>query len=94
MEKLLHMFLVDLKIGWGSISRNHQGEVNAIIQVDGDSDLALPAPTGWGVGEGLNRNNGICQDFCLGESCPWSPCLRVHISLVLFELLPHHWSSE
>lgn len=47
----------------------------------------------------VGRNNGICQHACLWESCPSSPHpdarqFNSSISLVPFELLPQHWSSE
>ena len=40
MEKSLEAAWVDLKVGWGRASENHQGEVNRVSQVDGISDRA------------------------------------------------------
>ena len=40
MEKSLETALVDSKVGWSSVSRNHQGGTVIVSQVDGDSDMA------------------------------------------------------
>ena len=51
-------------------------------------------------GRAQQRNNGLCQHFCLGESCPPSSrpdagqCSSSHKSLVSFNLLPPSLSSE
>ena len=61
------------------------------------------APACWLCGErAQKRNNGLCQHFCLGESCPPAPALTLmldnsvspYTTLVPFELLPPGWSSE
>ena len=41
-------------------------------QVDGVSDM-VPTCLLCGTGDAQQRNNGPCQHFCLGESCPFSP---------------------
>ena len=52
------------------MSGNHQGKVNCVSQVDGDSAMA---PALWlCVGRAQKRNNGLCQHFCLGENCSFS----------------------
>ena len=46
------------------------------------------------------RSNSLCQNFCLGESCPPALTLMLdnsvppHMSLMSFNLLLQHWSSE
>ena len=51
MKRPLERACVNLKVKHGSVSRNHQGEVNSNIQVNGDSDMA---PTCW-----LSRNKAL-----------------------------------
>ena len=59
-------------------------------------------PSSWlcGLQGSQKRNNGLCQDFCLAESCPYSSCPRVStstppcMSLMTFELLPWCCNSE
>ena len=60
------------QVGWDGISGNPQGGANSVNQVDGDSDVE---PTCQLCGEwAQERNNDLCQYFCLGESCPSSSC--------------------
>ena len=56
---------------------------------------------GWrGIGRAQERNNGLCQHFCLAESCHPSSCsdacvsIPPSISLFPFKLLLQHCSSE
>ena len=63
---------MDLQARWGMVSRNHQGGANSVSQVDGVSDMT---PTCQLCGDkAQQRNNGFCQPFCLGQSCPSSSC--------------------
>ena len=39
MEKPLEKAGVDLQLGWGRVSGNHQGRGGTVSQVDGDSDM-------------------------------------------------------
>ena len=98
MEKPLETAWVGQKIGWGRASGNHQGGANSVSQVDGVSDVV---PACWlCVGRAQKRNNGLCQHFCLGESYPQALALMPDnsvpppMSLVPFNMLPLHWSSE
>ena len=56
----------------------------------------LPCPRGE---RAQKRSNGICQQFCLRESCPLSLALMPdtsvlpYVPLVPFKLLPWCWSS-
>ena len=59
--------LMGLKVGWGGASRNHEGEAHSVSQAGGVSD-AVPAR--WFCWEwAKKKKNGLCQHFCLGESC-------------------------
>ena len=92
-----------LKIGWGRASGNHQGGAHSMSQVDGVSDMV---PTCWlcgSVGVVPEKEQWPLPHFCffcLGESCPLTltliPDNSVHpyMSLIPFNLLPPHWSSE
>lgn len=40
MKKPLEIAWVDLKDGWDRTSGNHQGGINNVNQIDGDSDMA------------------------------------------------------
>ena len=51
-------------------------------------------------GRAHQRNNGLCQHFCLGESCAPSALalmsdnsVHPHMFLLIFKLLPQCWSS-
>ena len=58
----------EIRVGWNL--RESQGWVNSVSQVDKDTDMA---PACWFCeGRVYQRNNGLYQHFCLGESCP--PC--------------------
>ena len=60
-------------------------------QAEGDSDVV---PACADRGRAQERNNGLCQHFCIGQSFPSSPHLEArqfsssHISLVLFGFCP------
>ena len=55
-------------IGWGSISRNHQGGETSVSQVGGDSYMGLTHCNGTAQ----NRKSGICQYFVRENSAPTS----------------------
>ena len=72
MEKPLKTACVGSKAALGGVSRNYQGKVNSISQVEGDSDMA---PACWlCVGRSQCRNDGLYQHFSLRESCPFNRC--------------------
>ena len=86
------------QIGWGEVSGNQQSGENNVSQVDGVSDMA---PACWlCVGTVQQRNNGLCQHFCLGKIYPpalsqmpgaWVPLctyLPLH-ELLWIRLCPH-----
>ena len=56
-----------------------------LTQVGGVSDIT---PNCWlcgSVGEGSEKDSGLCPPFCLGESCPPSYCLDSrHFSFSLY----------
>lgn len=60
--------------------------------------MVLTCQLRWGKAQ--NRNSGLCQQFCVGESCASSSCLDARQSrsllhaLVPLELLLQSWSSE
>ena len=98
MEKPLETACVGLIVGWGRATGDHQGIANSVSQVDGVSYMA---PTCWVcAGRAQKRNSGLCQDFCLRESC--RPALALtpdnsippHIFLMPFNLVHWHWGSE
>ena len=98
VEKPLEMLWVVPRVEWGGTSRNHQCGAKNVSQVDGDSDMV---PACWLCGERAQQmNNGLCQYFCLEDSCPSSPhpnpndSVPPHLSLEPFELLSQFWSSE
>ena len=66
MEKPLEMAWSGLQVGGGGVSGNHQGGANSVGQADGDSDM-LPSCQ-LCEGRAQQRNNGLCQHFCLGET--------------------------
>ena len=81
-----------LEVGWGRWCES---------QVGGDADLASACTCmlcDGGVAQ--QRISGLCQQVCLGESCP--PALTLisdaslppPVSLVPFELLSWCWSTE
>ena len=95
MEKPLETARVGPQVGCGSISGNHQGRANS--QDDRDSGM-LQACLLWS-GRAQQRNNGLCQHFCLGESCPFSLLPRSHTIQFLSvsgsaEQLLRHCSSQ
>lgn len=69
-------------------------------QFDGHSDLVSICICRLDGGRVQQMNNGACQHFCPGQSCPSSPfpkpdnSVPPYMSLALIELLPQHWSSQ
>ena len=55
MEKSLEAAWVDLKVGWGRASENHQGEANSVSQDDGVSDMMLACQLCGSLGGGLRK---------------------------------------
>ena len=88
MEKPLETAWVGLKVGWGRASGNHQGRANIMNQVDGVSDMApMAQPALWLCWRrAQRRNNGLCQHFCLGDSCSKA------LILMLYNSVPPHMS--
>ena len=78
---------VVLKVGWDETSGNNQSGVNSVSQVD---VVAYVAPASWLCWErDQKRNDGLCQHFCLGESCPVVVSLNWTIQFLMpFNLLP------
>ena len=58
MEKLLEVAWVGPKVGWGRISRNHQGRVNGVSHIDGDS------------GGGLKKEQWLLSALLSGRKLP------------------------
>ena len=95
MEKPLETAWVGLKVEW---LRGSPGWSKQWSQVDGVSEKVPSCGLWWGMTQ--KRNSGFCQCFCLRDSC--SPALALMpdhsfapgISLMLFSLLPRHWSSQ
>ena len=100
MEKPLETAWVGLRVGWDTASGNHQSGVNSVSQVGGISAIAPACQLCGSEGRTQKRNNGLCQHFSLGESCP--PVLAVmldnsvppYMSLMPFNLLPPCWNLE
>ncbi|KAF6100016.1 hypothetical protein HJG60_011727 [Phyllostomus discolor] len=74
------------------------GRANSVSsQVDGDSDV-VPACSDRGRAQ--QRNNGLCQHFCIGENFPSSPRPEARqfssspYFSGAFQVLPKSWSSK
>lgn len=70
MEKPLETARMILKFGWGMASGSHQSGINCVSQIYGVSDM-VPACELYGE-RAHQKNNGLCQHFNVGESCPAS----------------------
>lgn len=93
MEPLLEEVRDDALVGWCWVSRNHQGVVNGVRQINGDSDLVPTCACGLGWGRSQERNNGTCQPFYPEKAAPPALTLKAdnsvpsRIFLVIFRLL-------
>ena len=70
MEKPLETCQVCPQVEWSRVSGNDQDGLNSVSQVDEASYMA-PSFELYG-GWAQQKNNGLCQQFCLGESCLFS----------------------
>ena len=98
MKKPLEMAWMGPQAGWGRVLGNHQEGVSNVSQGDGDSDVT---PVYACSGGGLSRGTMASASTSVWEKAA-PPALtkkpdnsvNACVSLVPFELLPHHWSSE
>lgn len=72
MEQPLEAAWVDLQVGGGGVSGNHQDRANGVSQVGGDSDMMAICVCTLCGGTTQQMNNSFSQYFCLGESVPSS----------------------
>ena len=92
----LEVTLASQKFGWRKVSRNHQGMVNHVSLVDGDSQIAHDCTCrGWLSKETMASTSTTVWEKAAPPALTLKPedCF-FYISLVTSQLLCHHSSSE
>ena len=75
----------------GQVSGDHQGGASNVSQVDVESDTA---PVVWLFGgRAQKRNNGLCQNFHLGESYPSSYHLNARLLSFFLYVSGAFWAA-
>lgn len=100
MEKPVKVAWVDLEVGWGEVSGNHQNGVNGVSQIDGNSVMVPACQCRLGEGR-LKKGTMASTSTSIWEKAA-TPALSLkpdftvshHIALVPFELLIQCWSAE